>query len=164
MFFDANLLSLKIADKCDSLSDECCRVIVATENEDGLFLMPLPNYSGPTVKGRGIKFKLSWPQIVAKLGDDGWSGDVRRVETTLKLWAEQYFWRPLRRRKPAPPQYIAAININCAVPVNLITFLADLTLCFALISTRKNIFRVVGWFFLVNFGPFNLFYFLNIFD
>ena len=72
-------------------------------------------------------------------GDDGLSGQWECKKGGDHSRAlEQCFcqpWRPLRRRKPAPPQYIASININCAVPVNLITFLADLTLCFALIST-----------------------------
>ena len=68
--------------------------MVAAENEDGLVLMANEPAGGAQLLGRlqkaaAIKFKLSGsPQIVGKLGDDGQSGNIRRVETTLKLWSK----------------------------------------------------------------------------
>ena len=113
--------------------------MVAAENEDGLVLMANEPAAGAQLLGRlqkaaPIKFKLSGSlQIVGKLGDDGQSGNIRRVETTLKLWSNAVPALETTQEKEAcvpPPQYIAAININCAVPVNLITFLVELTFMF----------------------------------
>ena len=97
----------------------------------------LPNYSTRLQKA-AIKFKLSGPQIVAELGKKMMArvgtGNVRRVETTLKLWSNAGSLGDHSGGGSlcATPQYIAAININCAVPVNLVTFLIDLTFMFSI--------------------------------